>query len=123
VPLREREYEGILVRRCPACRGVLLEQGQEQRILARREERFPPRLVRKAREFRERNRYRPRPGQTEGPLPALYRCPGCGHPMSRSLYSYQYFVEVDRCHGCRLVWFDGDELEVLQILVEEAGLP
>lgn len=38
--------------------------------------------------------------------------------MLRRHYSYEYAVEVDRCLRCDLVWFDKDELEVLDILVE-----
>ena len=41
--------------------------------------------------------------------------------MIRRLFSYQYFVEVDDCKSCKQVWFDGDELEILQILIEDAG--
>jgi Zn-finger nucleic acid-binding protein len=38
--------------------------------------------------------------------------------MMRRHYSYEYAVEVDKCFICDLIWFEKDELEVLQVLVE-----
>jgi len=38
--------------------------------------------------------------------------------MMRRHYSYEYAVEVDHCVPCDLIWFEKDELEALQILVE-----
>ena len=40
--------------------------------------------------------------------------------MMRRHYDYDYAVEVDRCLTCDLIWFERDELEALQILVERA---
>jgi Zn-finger nucleic acid-binding protein len=34
-------------------------------------------------------------------------------------YNYQYFVPVDKCLSCSKIWFDADELEILQILIED----
>jgi hypothetical protein len=34
-------------------------------------------------------------------------------------YNYQYFIPVDRCLSCYDIWFDADELEILQILVQK----
>lgn len=123
IPLRSREYEGIDVLYCPSCQGVMLERGQDMRILSRREEKFSPRIYRKAKILLAENPLRPKKSkqQIEDSLPLLYKCPRCSKKMRRQLYSYQYFVEVDRCVGCGLTWFDGDELEILQVLVENAG--
>jgi len=38
--------------------------------------------------------------------------------MMRRHYSYEYAVEIDHCARCDLTWFEKDELEALQILVE-----
>ena len=38
--------------------------------------------------------------------------------MMRRLYSYDYAIEVDYCALCDLFWFDRDELEALQAIVE-----
>ena len=46
-------------------------------------------------------------------------CPSCGYRLAARPYSYQYFMSVDKCLACGKVWFDADELEILQILVEK----
>ena len=50
-----------------------------------------------------------------------YNCPLCGYGMVRRSFSYQYYISIDDCRACRQLWFGGDELEILQILVEESG--
>ena len=49
---------------------------------------------------------------------SLIPCPNCGVPMMRRHYSYEYAVEIDYCSVCDLTWFEKDELEALQVLVE-----
>jgi Zn-finger nucleic acid-binding protein len=39
--------------------------------------------------------------------------------MQARPYSYQYFIPVDKCFSCQKIWFDADELEILQILIEK----
>ena len=49
--------------------------------------------------------------------------PICQHgraKMMRMFYTEAYHVEVDKCHTCGLIWFDQDELEVLQYLIESS---
>ena len=46
-------------------------------------------------------------------------CPSCGQRMLARPYNYQYFIPVDKCLSCYKIWFDADELEILQILVEK----
>ena len=45
-------------------------------------------------------------------------CPRCGKGMSHKFYSYAYHVEIDECQSCGLIWFDAEELEILQCLIE-----
>jgi Zn-finger nucleic acid-binding protein len=40
--------------------------------------------------------------------------------MTPRPYNYQYFIPVDKCLSCFKVWYDADELEILQVLVEKA---
>jgi Zn-finger nucleic acid-binding protein len=40
--------------------------------------------------------------------------------MLRSFYTCQYRVVVDRCISCNLLWFDREELDLLQVMVEES---
>ena len=49
-------------------------------------------------------------------------CPGCGYRMLARPYNYQYFIPVDKCLSCSKIWFDADELELLQILIEKGDL-
>ncbi|MCA9399017.1 MAG: M48 family metalloprotease [Candidatus Omnitrophica bacterium] len=52
---------------------------------------------------------------------ALLQCPQChsGHMIKR-FYTYVYRIEVDFCLLCRLMFFDKDELEILQCMIEKA---
>jgi Zn-finger nucleic acid-binding protein len=43
--------------------------------------------------------------------------------MNRGFYSSGHLVEVDRCGSCGLTWFDQDELEMLQCLIENRIVP
>jgi heat shock protein HtpX len=112
------EYEGLYVWRCGFCRGSLAREDKLPRIFVREERAFTEDVKRTAALLREDARKK-RPGlkllfETAHPRP----CPKCGQPMVRKFYSYAYHVEIDRCQRCRLVWFDRDELEILQNLIE-----
>ena len=48
----------------------------------------------------------------------LFLCPECGNPMLRTFYSLAYLIEIDRCGLCKMTWFEIDELEMLQCLIE-----
>lgn len=43
---------------------------------------------------------------------------GDGARDGRRHYSYEYAVEIDDRSLCDLTWFEKDELEALQVLVE-----
>ena len=48
-------------------------------------------------------------------------CPSClgdAPRMQRRFVNPKFPVEVDKCRACGRVWFDKDELEVLQYLYE-----
>jgi hypothetical protein len=81
---------------------------------------FSKGLRRKALEFRDRILLNPlkkekATGTTAGGSP----CPACGWRMVARPYNYQDFIPVDKCLSCHRVWFDADELETLQVLVED----
>jgi Zn-finger nucleic acid-binding protein len=38
--------------------------------------------------------------------------------MFRTFYSLAYLIEIDRCNVCKLTWFDKEELEMLQCVIE-----
>ena len=121
VPLSEGFYEGVPIRSCPKCTGKLVREGTIPRILARTEVGFSDELRRKAGIFRARFLRNPtkRAKIDGGAMGRLY-CPDCGYPMRTRPFNYQYFIPVDKCLSCSKIWFDADELEILQILIEEA---
>jgi Zn-dependent protease with chaperone function/Zn-finger nucleic acid-binding protein len=120
VPLAETFYEGVSIKACGRCRGRLVDAALVDRIIARREYAFSEALVAKARVFRDKvllnplKKNRTAAGDAAGRTP----CPNCGYGMVVRPYNYQYFIPVDKCLSCSRIWFDGDELEILQVLIE-----
>ncbi len=120
VPLAETFYEGVPVRVCGRCGGKLADSATVDRIVARREVDFSAALREKARRFREASVRNPlRRQKIESALAAGVPCPSCGFRLAARPYSYQDFVPVDKCLSCGKIWFDADELEILQILIED----
>jgi Zn-dependent protease with chaperone function/Zn-finger nucleic acid-binding protein len=117
--LHDNFYEGVQVKICPGCDGKLIPTPVIGRILARQEVGFSDHLKQKAREFK--NRYLENPVGARkinaGKNPAAY-CPNCGSRMLPRPFTYHYLIPVDKCLSCGHTWFDADELEILQILIE-----
>jgi Zn-dependent protease with chaperone function/Zn-finger nucleic acid-binding protein len=118
--LRPADYEGIPLQVCRTCGGRLASTDQVRRIAARREVAFSDEqrhladlLVAQGDDLRRAAFLaRGRAGLR------LIACPECGTTMMRRHYSYEHAVEVDFCSPCDLYWFEKDELEALQILLE-----
>jgi len=119
-PLAETFYEGVAVQGCGRCGGRLLASSHMDRIILRREVAFSDALLAKAKEFRQQFLLNPLKKQRakEKDAEKIY-CPSCGQRMRTRPYSYQYFIPVDKCLSCYKIWFDADELELLQILIEK----
>ncbi len=117
--LTEADYEGIKLRVCGDCGGRLASTDQVRRIAARREVAFSDEQRHLAdllgTSGDDLRRARLARGLAGVPLVA---CPSCGTAMMRRHYSYEHAVEVDYCSICDLYWFEKDELEALQILLE-----
>jgi len=114
-------YEGLEILACRVCGGRLASQEQVERIIARREIAFTDEQRRLAALVRqEGDRLRRKAVLSRGARQILTPCPLCGKAMLRRHYNLQYAVEVDICMVCDRVWFEKDELEVLQLLVEDA---
>lgn len=115
--LARAEYEGAPIMQCGECGGKAAPARIVARILTRREVKFSERLMEKADAFRRAHLVHP---EKLGLRDATrLTCPECGAVTIARPFSYQYFIAVDRCMACQTIWFDADELEMLQILVEE----
>lgn len=122
ISLTEILYEGTPLLSCPSCRGVLTSPPDITKILLRQDFSFPERVRKLAERIRlEQEKIGPRRINLKAAY--LFDCPKCTkitRKMVRSFYSYAYYVEVDKCLYCGSVWFDKDELEILQYIVEES---
>jgi len=112
------DYEGLIILRCAFCNGILIENDKLPRIFTRKEKSFTESVSRTAELLRQDQKQK-RKGfniliEAAHPFP----CPRCGKPMTRKFFSYAYHVEVDECRHCGVTWFDPDELEILQCLIE-----
>ncbi|MBI3620830.1 MAG: M48 family metalloprotease [Nitrospirae bacterium] len=114
------DYEGAPLHQCPFCAGCWVEQRRLMRILVRREIGFSDDLKARVTRLRQQSMGRPVPQiRLAQQDPTLFlRCPRCQHQMLRNFYSYEYLITVDRCLDCAMLWFDRDELDMLQIMVE-----
>jgi len=113
-----QSYEGLYVWRCAFCDGLLVEGDKLPRVFVRREKGFNERVQRLAAVMSaEAEKKHPRFNILLS-LSYPRRCPKCGQDMVHKFYSYAYHVEIDECQHCRLIWFDADELEILQCLIE-----
>ncbi len=113
-----QEYEGSYIWRCAFCNGLFVDQDKLPRIFVREEKGFTEDVQRLARllmqEAKKKHPHFQLLIDTSHPRP----CPKCGKPMTRKFFSYAYHVEIDECPLCKVIWFDADELESLQGLIE-----
>ncbi len=116
----KEDYEGVGISRCPFCRGVLVNWRMLPRIGVRTEKGFDERTRRLA-EYAERD-HCTKSGEAKGCMASPFKCPKCGRDMRRGDYSGTYPVEVDKCLVCGMVWFERDELETFQYMLETKGV-
>jgi heat shock protein HtpX len=120
------QYEETRVYQCGFCRGMMVENDKIPRIIARREKKCTERLKSLARAVVTDNQRsltikKLRAGGT-GAKTGI-PCSKCGNRMFRTFYSLAYLIEIDRCGICGITWFDRDELEMLQCIIENKITP
>lgn len=114
-------YEGVSVLTCTLCGGYLIKELDVLQIVHTREKVLDVRVAAMGQLIRRQARV-----LQQNPFDAVYDeksivCPSClddGRRMHRRFVSPQFPVEVDKCPTCARVWFDKEELEVLQYLYE-----
>lgn len=108
VMLDEMTSAGVVIDVCSACRGMWLDRGELEQIVARSDSlhnerrRAGPGTGTNVGLEKRRERPTARPGD-EG----LLRCPRCYHLLRET---WQDGVPVDMCSRCRGVWLDNGEL-------------
>ena len=119
IDLVETVYDGALIKGCPQCGGKLTRDNALQRILIRQDLTYSEELLQRAKEFKEKVWLNPlhRKLEPDKPSESIF-CATCSAKLRGQPYSYQYFVKAYKCLFCKAVWFDADDLEILQILVE-----
>jgi heat shock protein HtpX len=116
--LSEKYYEGTNILSCPYCGGCFVENEKVIRILSRKNIKFPEEIEKKGKIILESmNKFFNKSKDIETPFKLL--CPNCSEKMKRMFYNYVYPLEIDRCLSCGGIWFDKDELEILQYLFEK----
>ncbi len=127
-PLAVESYESTQIYQCRFCAGILAETAKIPRIIARtgRDKPCSERITSLAKTVVKENQLRlahQMPTRTSQAAIHLLDCPKCGNPMYRAFYSLAYLIEIDRCSFCSLTWFNQDELEMLQCLIENRIVP
>jgi len=119
ITLADSYYEGVPVKICSQCGGKLVSSTFKERIITRKEVKFSEYLMNKAHIFKQQFMENPalmRKINLQSAEKIL--CPSCGSRMVLRPYSLHYVIPVDKCFSCQKIWFDADELEILQILIE-----
>jgi len=116
--LQNLYYEGAPVYECPHGHGRMLSRKQVTKIILREETVFADDLKKEAARYKKENKLNPQKTGKKGEEDKL-PCPGCRKLMKYRPYNYQYYVMIHECFYCQVVWFEGQSLEILQILVEE----
>lgn len=117
IALDEIIYEGVSILKCSFCEGVFVEEDKVSRILIREDRKFSEDTMKLAETIlNSGNRYFLK--NTDEKSVWVIGCPKCLNKMRRQFFVYSYPVEIDRCIYCAGVWFDRQELEILQYIYE-----
>ena len=117
--LTEVNYEGAPAWRCSYCEGTFVQHEAISRILIRRDMTFSEDVVRLAEAAtKQKDLFKKGRTRYKKENQFVLTCPKCANKMRRQFFVYSYPVEIDRCVHCSGLWFDKQELEVLQYIYE-----
>lgn len=117
-PLFIKPYEKTTVFQCNFCGGILTENEKIPRIIARTSASFSDRIKSLARVTLTNNQSKKILKSSPSKTPFLINCPKCKNKMMRTFYSLAYLIELDKCTYCGITWFDPDELDILQCMID-----
>ena len=120
-PLLPATYERTRIYHCRFCGGSLVDDAKLPRIIVRKDVKYSERINALSRATLSENQIRmlARNRNNFAKLNMNFLCcPKCKGRMTRTFYSMAYLVELDRCCNCRLIWFEKDELEILQCMID-----
>ncbi len=103
-PLAEREVEGVRLRFCPGCGGILSDKEVFRTAISSLHESGGLEGLSTAELF-ERRAIPQRKIRPEAKL-----CPLCGETMSPFNYAYDSNIILDRCAKCEAIWADKGEI-------------
>jgi len=114
-------YEGKTIYKCGSCEGVLATKKDFDHILITKEKKFSEDIIQQANIIKgEIIKHKDVVGQ-ELYAEIEYTCPNCQdfkYKMTKKFFSEKFHVQIDECAQCGMIWFDKDELEILQYLAE-----
>jgi hypothetical protein len=106
--------------KCSYCEGIFVENEKMGRILFRKDMFFAEGIVKRAELIIKQRESFVNGGQRyKLENPWVLTCPKCQSKMRRQFFVYSYPVEIDRCISCDGIWFDKEELEILQYIYQK----
>ncbi len=117
VELQMCHYEGAPLFKCSYCGGTFVEKDLVNRVLIRQDYEPSERIIRLAKVITE-EKGKINYTKIDPKSSWVLDCPKCKLKMQRKFFVYSYPVEVDQCLNCSGIWFQKDELEILQCLYQ-----
>jgi Zn-finger nucleic acid-binding protein len=112
-PLKSVTYEGVEIDKCQQCSGAWLDDGEILKIIRTKEETFDPKLIKETLALGFT-------GVPKNEQQTSARCPKCQAGMEAINYDYSSGIILDRCTEGHGLWFDGEELQKVQIVRERS---
>lgn len=125
MPLKLMRYEGVKIHVCDQCQGKMVPDDDIQKILIREIVSLSPEMHLKAGQWMaaQKNQLARNPSENDSSRQAAIRkCPECSHPMRRRNFSVQYRIPIRKCYNCHVTWFEAEQLELLQALIEGSSI-
>ncbi|MCU0666490.1 MAG: zinc metalloprotease HtpX [Candidatus Omnitrophica bacterium] len=118
IALGKVNYEGLGVFKCPSCLGYLLPSRKISRILIREVEDFGQNIIDRAEVLiKTKNKFKLPMGRDLSSV-WVYKCPNCQRQMHREFFLFSYPIEVDKCIYCGNLWFEKDQLQILEYIYQ-----